>query len=316
MGVWDLVDGLRAEGLGIVLTTHYMDEAERLSDALTVLARGRVVARGTAEGRAGRPGGRARRRAGRAAAGARRWRRGSRRAAAARRPACSAPGTCRLAARSWRTSRARFPSLRYEVRAPHPRRSLPQAGARAVTLADRRRRLAEPRRGGAPPARVPAELAHGVPAAGAGAGDDAARLRRRPRRLRGAASTWQGRPIEYMTYVAPGMLAYATFMTAIFQSLFGAFIRMRYQRTWEGQLTTQIELHARGVGRGAVGGAPGHDVRGDRGRGARRLPRARAPRRSTLGLAARAAARRVRGRLRVRGARPLLHRDRCRPSTT
>src|SRR5262244_1370766 len=49
MGVWDLVDGLRAEGLGIVLTTHYMDEAERLSDALTVLAAGRVVARGSSK---------------------------------------------------------------------------------------------------------------------------------------------------------------------------------------------------------------------------------------------------------------------------
>jgi lipooligosaccharide transport system ATP-binding protein len=46
MAVWDLVDGLRAEGLAVVLTTHYMDEAERLSDALTVLAAGRVVARG------------------------------------------------------------------------------------------------------------------------------------------------------------------------------------------------------------------------------------------------------------------------------
>jgi lipooligosaccharide transport system permease protein len=53
---------------------------------------------------------------------------------------------------------------------------------------------------------------------------------------------WKGRPIGYMSFVAPGMLAYATFMTSIFQSLFGAFIRMRYQRTWEGQLTTQIEL--------------------------------------------------------------------------
>jgi lipooligosaccharide transport system ATP-binding protein len=49
MGVWDLVDRLRTEGLGIILTTHYMDEAERLSDALTVLARGRVVALGTAK---------------------------------------------------------------------------------------------------------------------------------------------------------------------------------------------------------------------------------------------------------------------------
>jgi len=49
MAVWDLVDGLRAEGLGIVLTTHYMDEAERLSDAVTVLAAGRVVSHGTAK---------------------------------------------------------------------------------------------------------------------------------------------------------------------------------------------------------------------------------------------------------------------------
>jgi lipooligosaccharide transport system ATP-binding protein len=47
VGVWQLVDGLRAEGLAVVLTTHYMDEAERLSDVLTVLARGRVVTHGT-----------------------------------------------------------------------------------------------------------------------------------------------------------------------------------------------------------------------------------------------------------------------------
>jgi lipooligosaccharide transport system ATP-binding protein len=47
VAVWQLVDGLRADGLAIILTTHYMDEAERLSDVLTVLARGRVVAHGT-----------------------------------------------------------------------------------------------------------------------------------------------------------------------------------------------------------------------------------------------------------------------------
>ena len=58
----------------------------------------------------------------------------------------------------------------------------------------------------------------------------------------GAGIEWHNRRVGYMNFVAPGMLAYATFMTAIFQSLFGAFIRMRYQRTWEGQLTTQIEL--------------------------------------------------------------------------
>jgi lipooligosaccharide transport system permease protein len=53
---------------------------------------------------------------------------------------------------------------------------------------------------------------------------------------------WQGRPLAYPTFVAPGLLAYAAFMTAVFQALFSAFIRMRYQRTWEGQLTTQVEL--------------------------------------------------------------------------
>jgi lipooligosaccharide transport system permease protein len=56
------------------------------------------------------------------------------------------------------------------------------------------------------------------------------------------ALDWQGRAVDYPTYVAPGLLAYAAFMTAVFQALFAAFIRMRYQRTWEGQLTTQIEL--------------------------------------------------------------------------
>ncbi|HSE96081.1 MAG TPA: ABC transporter permease [Methylomirabilota bacterium] len=53
---------------------------------------------------------------------------------------------------------------------------------------------------------------------------------------------WHGRAVPYLTYVAPGLLAYAAFMTAVFQALYAAFIRMRYQRTWEGQLTTQVEL--------------------------------------------------------------------------
>ncbi len=53
---------------------------------------------------------------------------------------------------------------------------------------------------------------------------------------------WQGRTVPYMTFVAPGIIAYACFMTATFQALYAAFIRMHYQKTWEGQLTTQIEL--------------------------------------------------------------------------
>ncbi len=44
--VWQMVSELRQRGLGIILTTHYMDEAERLSDEVLVLSRGRTVAQG------------------------------------------------------------------------------------------------------------------------------------------------------------------------------------------------------------------------------------------------------------------------------
>jgi lipooligosaccharide transport system ATP-binding protein len=44
--VWELVASMRAEGMAIILTTHYMDEAQRLSDDLLVIERGRAVAQG------------------------------------------------------------------------------------------------------------------------------------------------------------------------------------------------------------------------------------------------------------------------------
>jgi ABC-2 type transport system ATP-binding protein len=46
---WDLVDGLRDLGATILLTTHYLDEAEHLADRLVVIDHGRIVAQGTAE---------------------------------------------------------------------------------------------------------------------------------------------------------------------------------------------------------------------------------------------------------------------------
>lgn len=53
---------------------------------------------------------------------------------------------------------------------------------------------------------------------------------------------WRGRSVSYLAYLAPGMLAYTAFMTAFFQALFAAYIRMHYQKTWEGQLITQVRL--------------------------------------------------------------------------
>jgi ABC-2 type transport system ATP-binding protein len=44
---WELLEELRADGVTIVLTTHYMDEAERLADRIHVIDHGRLIASGT-----------------------------------------------------------------------------------------------------------------------------------------------------------------------------------------------------------------------------------------------------------------------------
>jgi ABC-2 type transport system ATP-binding protein len=46
---WELVDNLRGLGKTILLTTHYLDEAEHLADRVAVVVRGRLVAIGTPE---------------------------------------------------------------------------------------------------------------------------------------------------------------------------------------------------------------------------------------------------------------------------
>jgi ABC-2 type transport system ATP-binding protein len=48
LGMWDVVRSLVAGGTTVLLTTQYLDEADRLADTITVLAQGKVVAAGTA----------------------------------------------------------------------------------------------------------------------------------------------------------------------------------------------------------------------------------------------------------------------------
>jgi lipooligosaccharide transport system ATP-binding protein len=45
--LWSLIDGLRAEGVTVLMSTHYIEEAERLADVVAVMSHGRIVAQGT-----------------------------------------------------------------------------------------------------------------------------------------------------------------------------------------------------------------------------------------------------------------------------
>jgi ABC-2 type transport system ATP-binding protein len=44
---WDLISALRGDGVGVILTTHFMDEAERLADHVVIIDHGRAVAAGS-----------------------------------------------------------------------------------------------------------------------------------------------------------------------------------------------------------------------------------------------------------------------------
>src|SRR5437588_6656013 len=45
--LWTLIDGLRARGVTVLMSTHYIEEAERLADTVAIMSGGRIIARGT-----------------------------------------------------------------------------------------------------------------------------------------------------------------------------------------------------------------------------------------------------------------------------
>jgi lipooligosaccharide transport system permease protein len=53
---------------------------------------------------------------------------------------------------------------------------------------------------------------------------------------------YRGTQIDYSTYVAAGLIAYTGFGTPYFEALYAAYVRMFYQKTWDGILATQVEL--------------------------------------------------------------------------
>jgi ABC-2 type transport system ATP-binding protein len=47
--IWDVIRGLKSKGRTVILTTHYLDEAQQLSDRVAIMNHGHVVAIGTSE---------------------------------------------------------------------------------------------------------------------------------------------------------------------------------------------------------------------------------------------------------------------------
>jgi ABC-2 type transport system ATP-binding protein len=47
--IWEVIRGLKSKGKTIVLTTHYLDEAQQLSDRVAIMDHGRIVASGTSD---------------------------------------------------------------------------------------------------------------------------------------------------------------------------------------------------------------------------------------------------------------------------
>ena len=49
LGLWEVIERLVADGTTVLLTTQYLEEADRLADAISVIDNGKVIAKGTAD---------------------------------------------------------------------------------------------------------------------------------------------------------------------------------------------------------------------------------------------------------------------------
>lgn len=49
IAMWDIIAGLKRKGVSILLTTQYLDEADKLADRIAVLDKGKIIAEGTSD---------------------------------------------------------------------------------------------------------------------------------------------------------------------------------------------------------------------------------------------------------------------------
>ena len=52
--------------------------------------------------------------------------------------------------------------------------------------------------------------------------------------------SYLGTPVDYLRFIAPGMIAVAVMYQSFFEGSYGPFVRYRFQRTWQAMLTTPL----------------------------------------------------------------------------
>lgn len=54
--------------------------------------------------------------------------------------------------------------------------------------------------------------------------------------------SYQGTAVDYLTFIAPGMIAVAVMYQSFFEGAYGSFVRLKFQRTWQAMLTTPLSF--------------------------------------------------------------------------
>lgn len=54
--------------------------------------------------------------------------------------------------------------------------------------------------------------------------------------------SFMGRECDYLTFIAPGMVAVGVMFHSIFECMYGSFVRMRYQKTFDAMISTPLSI--------------------------------------------------------------------------
>ena len=238
--LWALIDALRAEGVSILMSTHYIEEAQRLADTVTIMAEGNAVATGPPAElvrRARRPRGD---RDLRAAGAARRGRGGGARRGLQHAPHRHVGQRARHRARERRHARGRAPAgePRGPVRAAHRRGGRMSATHRRAPRT-KLGRLERPALMGVLVREVINFSSFWKSSVFSSTVEPTIYLLAFGFGFGSLVSTVAG--YDYVQFVGTGTVATAVLFSSVFSAMFGSFVKYQFQRTYDAILAAPVD---------------------------------------------------------------------------